>query len=832
MADTAADAALGYAVRRLRKGWRSGDLLILSLAVAVAVAAASAVSLFTERVRAAISAQAGDALGADLVAQSRNALPAEFVAQARATGARAAAVVNLPSVVFNGERSTLAAIKAVEPGYPLRGGLRVSAEPFAPEQPATGVPASGEAWADQRLWSELQLESGARVQVGATELRVTQVLTYEPDRGGGFVDMAPRLLINVQDLAATQLVQPGSRMQQMLQLAGSAEVQAKLLALTPPPGVRLVTPEEARPPLKTAMARAGKFLDLAVLAAMLLAAAAVAICARSQGVKLRDEVALLKCLGASQRYIVVALLASLLAVGVLAGGVGAAVGYAAQAAIAQMLAGLLQIELPPPALAPVGSALLLGLLMLLGFGAPPILEARRVPPIRVFQRDVGPGGLSALVPAGAVAGIVALLWLQAGEFKLAGYVLLGAAATMGVLGLLAWGLVLLLAPLKRSVGTAWRFGLGNVARRRGASVAQAVALGLALLALLLLSVSREDLLSTWKDRLKPGTPNQFLINIQPGQVGPLKKFFAERGYPELTLMPMARSRLVALRGQPVTADSFEDPETQRWINREFNLSWTETLLDDNRVVEGEWWGEAGAGQPWLSADVYAVERLKLKLGDRLTLQIADREVELTLKSIRTVDWDSFRPNFFLLVPPGALGDAPATYLSSFHLPPEKRALLRELVRAFPNITALDLDAMMNQVRGIMDRVVRAVEFIILFTLAAGLTVLLATIEGTRDERIREVGLLRALGARTHVILQGLLAEYALLGLLAGAVAAIAAQTLTWILAETVFDMPYGPRPLLWLLGTGLGCALVTLLGWLSLRGTLATPPHQVLRATT
>jgi putative ABC transport system permease protein len=825
------NGAVLYALRRLRRGWRSGELLILSLAVAVAVAAASAVGVFTERVRAALTAQAGDVLGADLVITGRTPLPAELVDQVHAAGARTVSVVNLPSVVFAGERSTLAAVKAVEPGYPLRGALRIADEPYGDERPAEHTPGAGEAWADQRLWAELALTIGATVQVGASKVRITHVLTYEPDRGGGFVDMAPRLLLSAADLPATQLVQPGSRLQHILMVAGPPAVLERVVALELPRATRRLTPQDARPEMKTALDRAGKFLDLAVLAATLLAAAAVAICARAQGIRLRDEVALLKCLGASQRYIVVALLTSLLAVGLAAGVAGAAVGYAAQAALAAVLATLLQLPLPAAPIVPIGSALLLGLLMLLGFAAPAVLEARRVPPIRVFQRDVAPGPLSRVVPLAAVAAIVALLWLQAGEFKLAVYVLVAVAATMLVLALLAWALVLLLAPLKRSVGTAWRFGLGNVARRRLGSVAQAVALGQALLALLLLTVSREDLLVAWKDKLKPGTPNQFLINVQPDQIAPLKKFFADRGYPDLNLMPMARSRLVALNGHRVTAESFDDPETRRWINRDFNLSWSADLLDDNRVVEGRWWTEAEHGRPLLSADRYAIERLNLRLGDRLTLALADREIEFTVHNFREIDWDSFRPNFFLLVPPGALGDAPATWLSSFYLAPERRALLRELVAEFPNITALDLDAIMNQVRGIMDRVVRAVEFIFLFTLAAGLTVLLAAIEGTREDRIRETGLLRALGARTGVIVQGLIAEYAVLGLLAGAVAAIAAQVLTWVLADAVFDIPYGPRPLLWLAGTGAGALLVTLLGWLSLRGTLNTPPHTVLRGT-
>ena len=822
--------AAAYAVRRLRKGWRSGELLILALALVIAVAAVSAVSLFTERLRAGIAGQTGETLGADLMFSSRDPLPAEVAEAAAASGAAQQPVTTFPSVVVRGDATALASIKAVASGYPLRGALRTSAEPFGPVERATGVPAPGEAWADQRLWQDLALAPGAEIQVGASALRVRAVLVDEPGRGVGFSDLAPRLLINGADLPATGLLGPGARAQYFLQVAGTPEQLAPLEALPVPKGVRRVTPQEARPELRNALRNSNDFLGLARLAAALLAAAAIALCAQQWGLKLRDEVALLKCLGASQAFVLRALALCLLLLGLAAGAVGALVGLAAQEVVARLLASLLQLSLPAPPLLPVLSAWGVALLLLLGFALPPILQARTTAPIRVFQRDERVPGRR-LPALAAVAGVLALLWAQTETWRAAAFILGGALTVAATLALLAWLLVLLLAPLKRAVGTSWRFGLGNVARRRGATVAQTVALGLALLALLLVSVVRQDLLATWRGKLPPDTPNQFLINIQQEQVAPLRAFFARHGVAEPRFWPMARGRLTHLNGQSVGPDSFDDPETQRWINRDFNLSWSETLNPDNEITAGAWWGEAGRGQPRLSADEYAVERLKLKLGDTLTLDFAGQSVTLTVHNLRIVKWDSFRPNFFLLAPPGVLEDkAAAQWLTSFHLPPERRALLRELVAEFPNVTALDVDTLMTQVRGIMDRIIGAVEFIFLFTLAAGLTVLLAAIEATRGERVREAALLRALGAPSGVIARGLVAEYAVLGLLAGTVAAIAAQTIAWLLAEQVFKLPYGLRPVLWLTGAGAGALLVTALGWLSLRRTLTTPPNQVLRS--
>lgn len=819
--------ALLFALRRLRRGWRSGELLILSLAVAVAVAASSAVGLFSERVSAAIAAQTGDTLGADLLFSSRNPLPEDFAAAVIAQAEQHTPVVQFPTVVFAGENSTLAAVKAVSAGFPLRGRLSVSREPFGAVEQAQGIPATGEAWVDARLWQELQLQPGAELRLGGKTLRVTRLVVEEPGRGAGFTDLAPRVLANAQDIAGSGLLVEGARAQHWLMLTATASQRAALDALPLPFGVSRVSPQDSRPELRSALKNAGEFLGLARVAASLLAAAAIALCAWQFGLRLRDEVALLKCLGARGGFIADGLFLQLVLLGLAGAAVGCAVGYAAQGFIARVLADLLQIDLPAAPLLPLAEATGLALLLLLAFALPPVWLARATPPIRIFQRSESarPGALPVL--AGG-AGVLLLLWWQTDTLKAAGYILGGAAGLSLVLALLAWALVQGLTPLRRASTSAWRFGLANVARRRGATVAQAVALGLALLALLLVTVVRQDLLVSWQNKLPPQTPNQFLINIQPEQIEPLQAFFRERGYDNLPLWPMARARLVGLRGEAVSAERFSDPETQRWINREFNLSWTDQVGADNEVIEGEWWGEAGRGQRWLSAEDYAVERLGLKLGDTLTLDFAGETVEFTVHNFRRVSWDSFKPNFFLLAPPGVLDHLPAQRIASFYLPAERRAILRELVERFPNITALDLDSLMQQVRQIMERIVRAVEFIFLFTLAAGLTVLLAAIESTREERRRESALLRTLGARTAVIRNGLLAEYATLGLLAGLTAAIAAQAVAWVLAEQVFKIPYGPRPLFWVAGAGTGAALVTALGYLALRRTLETPPRAVL----
>jgi putative ABC transport system permease protein len=831
-------SALGFAYRRLRRGFGSGELRVLAAALAVAAAAAIAVGLFTDRVRQAVESGAGDQLGADAVIRSSDDLPAELVEQVQALGLRTTRVTQFPSVVapVNSDQTQLATIKAVEAGYPLRGQLTLAREPFGATETAPPQPARGEVWVDLRLWSALTLHPDAALQVGASTLKVTHVISDEPGRGGAFAELAPQLLMNADDLPATALLGPGSRFQVTLLLAGTRAQLTAARAIKLEPELRFVSPEDDRPEIKRSLQRARSFLNIAVLATILLAAAAVALSARQHSTRLRDEVALLKVLGARRAFIRRTLVLQILLLGLFAGGIGAVAGALGQQVLASLAGPLLHISLPAPGWLPLPAVLALVLLLLAGFALPPVLASVDSAPARVFQRAADTQAGSWWGLAAATLAIAALLWLEAGELKLAGFVLLGAGGTAAVLAGCAWLLVRWLSRLRTRAGVAWRFGLGNIARRRGAAIAQIVALGVALLALLLVTVVREDLLASWRDKLPPKTPNQFLINIQPQQTDALRAFFAERGYPDLPLVPMARARLTALNGKEVTADSFEDQETRRWINREFNLSWTDQFHDDNQFVEGKAWGEEARGKTWVSVDRYGVERLKLKLGDTMTLDFAGHVKTLEVHSIRDVKWDSFRPNFFLVTPPGVLDapgfGAPVQWLSSFYLPdaqgPAARMLLRDLVRTFPNVTAVDLDAALNQVRGIVDRIVNALEFIFLFALIAGLIVMLAVIEGSKPERMRETGVLRALGASSRTITQGLIAEFAVLGLLAGLIAAFAAQALAWVLAVQVFELPYGPRPLLWLVGAVAGGVIVTAAGWLSLRSVLKTPPRIVL----
>ncbi len=538
----------------------------------------------------------------------------------------------------------------------------------------------------------------------------------------------------------------------------------------------------------------------------------------------------MRALGADQAFLIRLHLLKMLWLGLIASFAGCVIGFGAQEVLARMHAGLFATPLPAPSLWPVVIGVATGLILLVGFALPAILHLKSVPPARVLRRDLGPLPASALTVYGtALAAVTALLLWQAADVKLTAVVLAGAAATLGVLALVAAGLVRLLDRMRGKVGIAWRYGLANIARRARSSVAQILAFGLGIMVLLLLSIVRADLLQSWKDQLPADAPNQFLINIQPPQVEPLRAFLAERELRGAHLFPMIRARLTAINGRPVSSADFADDRAKRLVEREFNMSWATQPQDDNKIVAGRWWAATARGLPEVSVEKSLAERLGLKLGDQLLWRIADRELRLTITSLRTVEWDTFRANFFVVTPPGVLEDYPATYMTSFHLPAGDRDTLAQLVRAFPNVTVIDVDAIMTKVRDIMDRVNLSVEYVFLFTLLAGITVLYSAIQSTQDERLYESALLRTLGASRGHVLKGLLAEFSALGLLAGTLAALAASIAGLVLARQVFELQYLINPWLWVIGLVGGALGVGLFGVLGARFVLNRPPLQSLR---
>lgn len=821
-----------FALRLLMRDSRAGELALIAMAVVIAVASVTTVDFFTDRVHRALNRQADQLLGADLVVVADRPLPQEFESEALRRQLAVTRMMRFPSMTLRHDRNALSSVKVVGAGYPLRGELRISDRLYGPDRRAESIPAPGTVWVDEKLYTQLELAIGDSVGLGAGAFRVAAILTQEPDSAIGFINAGARVMLNEADIGATGLVQGSSRIRYRLQIAGSAErVEAyREWALTRlQPGQRVEGIRDARPEIRSALDRAEQFLGLAAVVSVIIAAVAIALAARRFLQRHLDGCAIMRCLGASQGQLVRLYIMHFVFLGLVASVVGCVFGVAAQAALARWLGGLVAVQLPPPGGLPVLHGLITGMALLLGFALPPLISLGRVSTLRVLRREFGvPGGTGI---AGYLLGfsvIGAMVLLKAQDFGLGALVFAGVAVSMVVAGSLTWLLLQLLSGLRNS-GVSWRFGVANLRRRPLGSVIQIVALGIGVMALLTLTLIRGELLTAWQTSLPRDAPNRFVINIQPDQLEPLAVFFAARGMAKPAVFPMVRGRLIRINDRSVSSADYNDDRARRLVDREFNLSWANRMQADNRIVAGAWWPTATSRKAQLSVEDGIAAALGIVLGDKLTYDIAGGIITATVTSLRKVDWDSFNVNFFVVAPPGLLDHQPVSYITNFHLPPGNAELLNALIGQFPNFLLIDVAQVMAQVQKIMDQVARAVQFVFLFTLFAGLVFLYAAIASAQDERLYRTAIMRTLGASRGQLSRANLAEFAVIGALAGLIAAAGANALGAVLASRFLNLGFSFNWSVWVAGIACGAASVAAAGHLGTRRMLRTAPLQVLR---
>ncbi len=818
------------ALRLLRRDCRRVQFLIIGLALITAVAAITAVGVFTDRVRVALETQASALLAADLAVIASRAIPSHYLEQAAELELASSSTMSMRSVVGSGERLQLVELKAVGPRYPLRGEIHLARSRFGTSFPHDGPPPLGEVWVEGRLLELLELAIGTSLRIGAAEFMITKVLVLEPDRAGEFFNIAPRVLMNVVDLDKTRLLLPGSRVQHRLLLAGDRAALQDFAAWVPEdPGLRVVTPTDARPEMKVALDRAQQFLNLAALVALVLAGAAIALSAYSFSRDHLDTVAVLRTLGASRRNIGTLFVAETLLFGLIAATAGALLGLLLEGGIARALAGWTHAPLPAATLWPMLRGVGGGCVALLGFSLPTLLLLTNVPPARVLRRDLGGHRPSSRMLALTTLVTVLLFapW-GAGDAKLTVWVVLGLAAAVVALAVGGYGALCVMRYWRNHASLPLRTALAQLTQRRSVVVVQIVALGLGIMALQLLGFIRGDLLANWRASLPPNASDQFLINIQPDERTAMADFFRSRGLEIPQFYPMIRGRLIARNGTAIEPAQYQNPRAQRLVEREFNLSYAEKLKPDNRLLAGEWW-TAHSPASQFSVEAGIAETLGIALGDVLTYQVADRQVQATVTSLRGVDWDNLQVNFFVVAPPPLLRGHPTTYITSFKLPTDKGAFLATLVRSFPSTTAIDVRAMLAHVRNVMDRSVAAVEYVFLFTLAAGIIVLFAAVQASQAERVRDATIMRTLGSERGRIAHIALIEFALIGAIAGAVGSLMAIIAAWIIADRVLHLPFTPALAQIPIGVGLGLIGVTTAGAYAVIATWRTPVAEVLR---
>ncbi len=820
--------------RFLRRDLRAGEVRVLLAALALAVMAVTAVAFVTERAERALALEANRLLGGDVVLRADEAIGEVPRKLAGDLGLRQTETWSFRSMLRAGEALSLSEVRALGEGFPLRGRYRIDAG--SGEYEADGLPTPGHVWLTRAGAQVLGVAVGDTVRLGQSELRVAALVAQEPDAAMDYFNVAPRVFVRLDEIHATGLVQEGSRITHRFIVAsddGAAQGFVDAMQGRLERGQRLETVADARPEVRRALDRADRFLGLASLVAVILAAIAVAMAARRHSARHLDGCAVLRCLGASQRTISVIHIGELVLLGLLGCGVGVLGGWAVQSLLGGWLAQVMNVAVPAAGWLPVWQGFAVGFVVLLAFAVPPVLALRKVPALRVLRRDIGavePGAL--LVTLVGLAGIAALLWWKAGSPVLALTMLGGIAVTFAVLALLALGLVVVLTRLRSRMRGPWRYGLANVSRRRAASVAQIASLGLGLMAILLLTLVRSDLLGRWQESFPEDAPNRFIINVQPDQLDGVRRILQQHGERAPELYPMVRARLATVNGEPVSGETYaaRGDRARRLAEREFNLGSVATLREsDNAIVAGTFW-PPDASSPQVSVEQGMAESFGWKIGDVIGFDIAGSRFEAPVTSLRRVDWESFRPNFFVETPLGPLDAHTASYITSARVVRGDPALTRALVEAYPNLSVIDIDAVIDQVRSTADQVAGAVEYVFYFTLLAGVLVLLASISTSQDERLLEGGVMRVLGARTAQLRLAHASEFIAIGVIAGAVAAIAASVVSGVIAVQVFEQPWAPDWRVAALGAGLGVLIVVAVGLWATRRVARTPPAQTLRA--
>ena len=826
---------LRMAWRQLRRDLASGELRVLFAALVLAVLAVTSVGFVTDRATRALSYESNRLLGGDVVLRSDTPINASLRLLTDDARLRRSEVWSFNSMVRAGENLRLADVRALGLDYPLRGSYRLR-DAGGNERTHQGAPEPGTVWLSRAGAEALGVAIGDTIALGSSTLNLSALVLEEPDAVLDYFNTAPKVFVALTDLPATELVQPGARITYRLVAAGDAAAVTDLTNALRPQlgrGQRLETAADARPEIRAALDRADRFLGLAALVAVVLASVAVAMAARRHMARHLDDAAVLRCLGASQQLIAGLHLISLLMLAAAASVIGIGLAWAVQWFAGSSLQQTLGIAVPAAGIAPALYGAAVGFTVLLSFALPPVLALRRVPALRVLRRDVPMVETSALLTSAiGLGGLAALLWWKSGSAQLATSLLGGLVLAFIALAALASGLVFALRLLRPRLRGAWRYGLANLSRRAASSLAQIAALGLGLTVLLLLGLVRSDLLARWREMIPDGAPNRFVVNVQEDQLNGVRTLLATHGLTEVQLFPMVRGRLVAVNDAPASGEKYAErgERAKRLAEREFNLSATTAFADDNEATAGALWTAATADVPQWSVEAGFAESMGWQVGDRVAFDVGGQRIEAPITSLRKVVWESFRPNFFVLGTPATIKSLTASYITSLHVDDTQVGAVNALVGQYPNLSVIDIGAVLAQVRATADQVTEVVEVVFLFTMAAGVLVLMAAIHATQDERLREGAVMRVLGARRAQLRLAQLSEFLVIGLIAASVAVLAANGIAASIAIRVFDLPWAPNLSLSAYAALAGVASVVLAGWFTTRRTVAAPPSETLRA--
>jgi putative ABC transport system permease protein len=822
-----------FAPRLLWREWKGGELTVLMLALLIAIASHTAIGHFTDRISRAMAFNANNIIGGDLVLSSSRQIKPAVGERAESLGLEVAEVQRFITVLNVGEDILLVAVKSVSDAYPLKGTLRVTDELFGPERSVTKGPPSGEIWVESRVLHALQLELEDTIQLGEKQFRVSRILTYEPDRGNSFYSFNPRVMISERDLADTGIVQPGSRVWYRQMYAGQSDSVASMqqwLEQNQEPGQRIRTLDDDRPAVSNALKKAQQYMGLASLVALLLAAVAIANSGRHYSERHYDTSALLRCLGCKQNDILWIYLIQLCVLALVGGLLGNILGWLAQAGLFAFVSDLLPKNVPAASWKPVLSGTVLSFIVLLGFTLPSVLRLKSVSPQRVLRHDLAPLPLSARFVYGtSLILIVLMMWFYTRNLTLTLSIIAGSGIVMLIAALVISGLFRVIVFWLPRFPVKLRVGIRNFLRRRREAIAQTMAFGLTIMAMLVVVLLRTELVTTWQSTIPEDAPNHFALNIQSSETEDYVSFTQQKKIKADRLYPVIRGRLTRVNGNAMVEHVSKEERSNESLNRELNLTWSESVPADNEIVDGGWWPASTSGQTSVSVEHELAKKLSIKIGDTLTFFTGDRDWEATVTSLRTVKWDNFNPNFYMIFNPGSLDKLPVTWINSFFLEPERKKVLVGLLKQFPSLTLLEMDAILNQVKSIITQVMLAVESILLFVLVAGFIVTLSAIQSTMNDRLREGALVRTLGASKYLLRINQWSEFAGMGFIAGIIGVAGAEIIVAVLYHRVFELTYSPTWWAWILVPSASALLIGLAGIYSSRRILNEPPINALR---
>ena len=778
-------------IRGLRQDLRSTELLWLVLALTLSVTALSSVSFLADRMQRTFAFDARQLLASDLLIVSDQVLSEQFIQEAQRRNLRTANTVVFPSMATVGTQSKLSSLKAVSPQYPLRGTLKV-------QSPSSSIvstsPLPGSIFVDKAMLASLQAGLGDRITLGSRQFLIAGVLTQELDRGAGFMNFAPRVMMSLEDLPSTGLLGLGSRVTYRLLMAGAdADIQSyekwatNYINAEGIRGLRIETMENAQPIMRKTLERAERFLSLIALLTAMVSAVAIALSARRYVLKQADSCAVLKCFGASSGDILKKQLQTLVSLGIIAAIVGSSIGYFVQYVLLSLLDNLVMGNLQSVSIWPVLWSTALAWILLIGFALPPLLGLVKVSPVRLIRKEYARLSGSAIWVA--IFGLLiclALIAIAARDWKLALWTAGSFGGAIGLFGFISWISLCLLGKI-RSQNFIVRFVLLTQSRSMGYAIVQITALGIAIMALLMILLLRQDLLSAWQGNIPPDAPNRFMINVQENQKQGIDQFLVDAGVGKPDFFPMVRGRLIDINGQAISPNDYQDENARRLVDREFNLSYVDQLPSGNRVTAGKW---IDGSAPQVSLEIGIAKTLKLKLGDQLTFEIAGEKISAPITSLRKLDWGSMRVNFFVIMSPSLLSQLPQSWITSYYQGPNKEDLDFRLTQTYPNLTVVDVATSLQQIQEVINKLTAALGLLFIFTIIAAILVLIAAISATQDERFRNAALLKALGASRKVLARIATLELFLIGAISGALAGIAAGIAAWALGRFVLEIEF------------------------------------------